>query len=253
MGLSVMRAFPIAWLRWWVPSVVGIVIADDQDRERIWLKELLATHLSNQAPFLEAEDGQKALELVREHKPSIVFLDIEMPVMSGIKSAEQILKEHPEIPIIILSNHSDEIFVRKLWKLVPDDGAFGYVLKDSTDQQVIDAARAVLEGDCWIHPRIQRIARRTESGATGLTDAEFEVLVCIAIGFTDKAIAKRLYITDKAVQARLKCLYSKLGIPIRGASEEDEYNHRCRALNLAFRRGLVNRGELADWEEQAWS
>jgi DNA-binding NarL/FixJ family response regulator len=232
---------------------MGIVIADDQERERTWLKELLTKQLSGSSPIYEADDGQKALELVREHKPAVVFLDIEMPVMSGIKSAEQILKEQPQTPIIILSNHSDEIFVRKLWKLVPSDGAFGYVLKDSSDQQVIDAARAVMSGDCWIHPRIQRIARRTEGGATSLTDAEFEVLVCISIGFTDRAIAKRLYITDKAVQARLKCLYTKLGIPIKGASDEDEYNHRCRALNLAFRRGLINRAELADWEEQVWS
>jgi DNA-binding NarL/FixJ family response regulator len=231
---------------------VGIVIADDQERERTWLRELLTKHLSAQAPIYEAEDGQRALELVREHQPAVVFLDIEMPLMSGIKSAEQILKELPQTPIIILSNHSDEIFVRKLWKLVPSDGAFGYVLKESTDQQVVDAAKAVLGGDCWIHPRIQRIVRRTESGATGLTDAEFEVLVCIAIGFTDKATAKRLYITDKAVQARLKCLYTKLGIPIKGSSEEDEYNHRCRALNLSFRRGLINRAELTDWEEQSW-
>jgi DNA-binding NarL/FixJ family response regulator len=151
-----------------------------------------------------------------------------------------------------LSNHSDEIFVRKLWKVVPSDGAFGYVLKDSTDQQVIDAAKAVLGGDCWIHPRIQRIVRRTEGGATALTEAESEVLGCIALGFTDRAIAKRLYITDKAVQARLKCLYTKLGIAIKGTAEDDEYNHRCRALNLAFRRGLINRAELADWEEQSW-
>ncbi|MBX9948526.1 MAG: response regulator transcription factor [Candidatus Obscuribacterales bacterium] len=233
-------------------ELLGIVIADDQERERIWLRELLAKHFCNRAPIYEAEDGQKALELVRAHKPPVVFLDIEMPVLSGIKSAESILNELPQTGVIILSNHSDEIFVRKLWKLVPPDGAFGYVLKDSTDQQVIDAAKAVIGGDCWIHPRIQRIVRRTESGATGLTDAEFEVLVCIAIGFTDKAIARRLYITEKAVQARLKCLYSKLGIPIKGASEEDEYNHRCRALNLSFRRGLINRAELADWEEQVW-
>jgi DNA-binding NarL/FixJ family response regulator len=232
-------------------ELMGIVIADDQDRERIWLKDLLSKHLSHLSPIYEAEDGQKALELVIKHKPPVVFLDIEMPVLSGIKSAEQILKELPQTGIIILSNHSDEIFVRKLWKLVPSDGAFGYVLKDSTDQQVIDAAKAVLSGDCWIHPRIQRIVRRSESGATGLTDAEFEVLVHIALGFTDRAIARRLYITEKAVQARLKCLYTKLGIPIKGASsEEDEYNHRCRALNIAFRRGLVNRAELDDWEYQ---
>lgn len=229
---------------------MGIVIADDQERERAWLKGLLTRQLANLAPIYEAEDGQRAVELVMQHRPPVVFLDIEMPVLSGIKAAEQILKELPQTGIIILSNHSDEIFVRKLWKLVPSDGAFGYVLKDSTDQQVIDAARAVLGGDCWIHPRIQRIIRRTSSGATGLTDAEFEVLVHIALGFTDRAIARRLYITEKAVQARLKCLYTKLGIPIKGASDEDEYNHRCRALSLTFRRGLVNKAELDDFEDQ---
>lgn len=230
----------------------AIVIADDQERERVWLRDLLTQSLVNQGQIYEAEDGKRACELVSEMKPGLVFLDIEMPVMSGVKSAARILKEHPQMPIVILSNHSDEVFVRQLWKMVPPTGAFGYVLKDSTDQQVIDAARAVLGGDCWIHPRIQRIARRTENGATGLTEAEFEVLVCIAIGFTDRAIAKRLYITDKAVQARLKCLYTKLGISVKGASEEDEYNHRCRALNLAFRRGLINRAELSDWEEESW-
>ncbi len=229
---------------------MGIVIADDQDRERIWLKNLLSKHLSHMAPIYEAQDGREAIELVLQHKPPVVFLDIEMPVLSGIKSAEQILQALPLTGIIILSHHSDEVFVRKLWKLVPADGAFGYVLKDSSDQQVIDAAKAVLGGDCWIHPRIQRIIRRAESGATGLTDAEFEVLVYIALGFTDKAIAKRLYITEKAVQARLKCLYTKFGIPMKGVSEEDEYNHRCRALNISFRRGLINRAELADWEDQ---
>lgn len=229
---------------------MGIVIADDQDRERMWLRELLSKNLAHMAPIYEAQDGREAIELVLEHKPPVVFLDIEMPVLSGIKSAEKILQALPQTGIIILSHHSDEVFVRKLWKLVPADGAFGYVLKDSSDQQVIDAARTVLGGDCWIHPRIQRIVRRTESGATGLTDAEFEVLVYIALGFTDKAIARRLYITEKAVQARLKCLYTKFGIPIKGVSEEDEYNHRCRALNISFRRGLINRAELADWEDQ---
>lgn len=229
---------------------MGIVIADDQERERTWLRDLLSKHLSEMSPVYEAEDGQKAVDLALEHKPGMIFLDIEMPVMSGIKAAAQIVQHLPQTGIIIFSNHSDEIFVRKLWKLMPPDGAFGYVLKDSTDQQVIDAAKAVLQGDCWVHPRVQRIIRRTENGATGLTDAEFEVLVYIAMGFTDKAIARRLYITEKAVQARLKCLYTKFGIPVKGSSEEDEFNHRCRALNISFRRGLINRPELEDWEDQ---
>lgn len=228
---------------------MGIVIADDHQRERLWLRDLLHKHLSDLSPVYEAENGKQAVELALEHKPPLVFLDVEMPILSGIKSAENIIKELPHTGIIILSNHSDEVFIRKLWKIVPADSAFGYVLKDSTDQQVVDAARAVVSGDCWIHPRVQRIARRVENGSTALTDGEFEVLVHIAMGLTDKAIAKRLYITEKAVQARLKCLYTKMGIPVKGLTDEDEFNHRCRALNIGYRRGLINRGELEDWEE----
>ena len=200
------------------------------------------------APALEAANGAEALALVSKYKPTLVFLDIGMPIMSGIKAAEQIIEAFPKVPILILSNHSDEVFVRKLWKMVPSDGAFAYLLKDSSDQQVLDATEAVLGGDCWIHPRIQRIVRRHEDSTSSLTEAEFEVLGCIAMGFTDKAIGKRLFITDKAVQARLKCLYSKLGIAVKGALNDDEYNHRCRALNIALRRGLINRSELEEWE-----
>jgi len=227
---------------------LSIVIADDHERERAWLKDLLLASLPQLAPAVEASNGSEAVALVRKHKPTLVFLDIGMPIMSGIKAAEQIIEEFPKIPILILTNHSDEVFVRRLWKLVPSDGAFAYLLKDSSDRQVIDATEAVLGGDCWIHPRIQRIVRRTEDATSALTEAEFEVLGCIAMGFTDKAIAKRLYITDKAVQARLKCLYSKLGIAVKGTLNDDEYNHRCRALNIAVRRGLINRSELEDWE-----
>lgn len=225
-----------------------IVIADDQERERAWLRDLLKANLGDNTIVLEATNGKEAVDLVESKNPALVFLDIEMPILSGIKAAESIMKSRPQTAVIILSNHSDEVFVRKLWKIAPSDGAFGYVLKDSTDQQVADAANAVLGGDCWIHPRIQRIIRRSESSATALTESEFEVLGCIAMGFTDKAIGRRLYITDKAVQARLKCLYGKLGIALKGTSEEDEYNHRCRALNIAFRRGLINRSELEQWE-----
>lgn len=228
---------------------MSIVLADDHQRERTWLRDLLQDNLSEFAPIYEAEDGEQAFELALQHEPILVFLDVEMPILSGIRSAENIIRELPQTGIIILSNHSDEVFIRKLWKIVPADSAFAYVLKDSTDQQVVDAARAVVSGDCWIHPRVQRIARRVESGATGLTDAEFQVLIHIALGLTDRAIAKRLYITEKAVQARLKCLYTKMGIPVKGLSEEDEFNHRCRALNIGYRRGLINRGELEDWEE----
>ncbi|HMO22935.1 MAG TPA: response regulator transcription factor [Candidatus Melainabacteria bacterium] len=225
-----------------------ILLVDDEQRDRKWLRDLLEENLSDYGPFHEGCDGMEAVELSAKLKPDLIFLDIKMPKLSGIKAAEQILGKIPETGVIMLSNFSDEVYVRQLWKVVPPDGTFGYVLKNASNEQVIEAARAVLSGDCWIHPGIARVIQRTQNRATSLTPAEYEALVCIALGMTDSAIAKKLYLTEKAIQSRLKSLYSKLGIPGRGESRETEFNQRCRAVYLANKRGLINQSELTEWE-----
>jgi len=227
-----------------------LVVADDHERERSWLRELLSKHFPAQMPLYEASNGQEAVDLVKQHKPPVVCLDIEMPVLSGMRAAEAILEALPQTGVIILSNHSDEIWVRQLWKIMPSHGAFAYVLKDATDKQIVEAIETVLSGDCWIHPRIQRILLKTNSKGDNLTDAEFEVLAYVCLGLTDRAIGKRLYLTDKAIQARLKSVYLKLNVPLKGTTDEDEFNHRCRAINTALRRGLVNKTQLEEWEQK---
>ena len=225
-----------------------ILIVDDEERDRMWLKNLLTEHLGAHQVIHEAQDGQQAVDMTLKLKPELVFLDIKMPQLSGIKAAELILQKLPETGVVMLSNFADEVYVRQLWKIVPPNGRYGYVLKNASNEQVVEAAKAVLSGDCWIHPGIARVIQRTQNRATSLTAAEYEALVCIALGMTDHAIAKRLYLTEKAVQSRLKSLYAKLGIPGRGESHETEFNQRCRACYLATRRGLINQSELDDWE-----
>lgn len=226
-----------------------VLIADDEERDRTWLKDLLVKNLPEH-PVVECSDGQQAVDQCLKLKPQLVFLDIKMPHISGIKAAEQILQKLPETGVIILSNFSDEVYVRQLWKVVPADGAFGYVLKNASNEQVVEAARAVLSGDCWVHPGIARVIQRTQNRATSLTVAEYEALICIALGLTDSSIARRLYLTEKAVQSRLKSLYSKLAIPGRGEQSDTEYNQRCRAVYLSYRRGLINLSELDEWEQK---
>lgn len=224
-----------------------ILIADDEERDRMWLKELLAKNIPEH-PIHEVADGQSAIEASLKLRPELVFLDIKMPNLSGIKAAEQLLQKLPETGVIILSNFADEVYVRQLWKIVPANGVFGYVLKNASNDQVVEAARTVLSGDCWIHPGIARVIQRTQNRATNLTSAEYEALACIALGLTDHTIAKRLYLTEKAVQSRLKSLYAKLGIPGRSESHDTEFNQRCRAVYLSNKRGLINQSELDDWE-----
>jgi len=230
-----------------------ILIADDEQQYRTWLKGLICEHIQTAGEILEAQDGEHAVELACKYKPEIVFLDIKMPKLSGIKAAEKILTELPNTGIIMLSNFQDEVYVRQLWKIVPPNGAFGYVLKNASNEQVIEAAKAVLSGDCWIHPGIARVIQRTQNKATSLTNAEYEALVCISCGMTDHAIAKRLYLTEKAIQSRLKSLYAKLGIPGRSESQETEFNQRCRAVFVSLQRGLINQPELLDWEAKIFA
>ena len=226
---------------------MAVVIADDQDRERGWLKDLMSTNHRDLMPILEARNGLEAVELVGAHRPKLVFLDLEMPHLSGIKATAKILEVSPQTGIVIVSNHANEIWVRQLWKMMPNDGAFAYVLKESSDNQILDATRSVIAGDCWVHPKIQRVLLKASSNTT-LTSGEFEVLGYICLGLTDKAIAHRLYLTEKAVQARLKAVYTKMGIPLRGSCEENEFNLRSRAINLALRQKLINVAQLDEWE-----
>jgi DNA-binding NarL/FixJ family response regulator len=227
---------------------MAFLIVDDEERDRHWLKNLLSENFSEQGSIHEAVDGQAAVELAKSLEPAVVFLDIKMPKLSGIKAAELILKQTPEVAVIMLSNFADEVYVRQLWKIVPANGVFGYVLKNASNEQVIEATRSVLSGDCWIHPGIARVIQRTQNRATNLTGAEYEALICISLGMTDHAIAKHLYLTEKAIQSRLKSLYAKLRIPARGESADVEYNQRCRAVYTALRRGLINQSELDEWE-----
>jgi DNA-binding NarL/FixJ family response regulator len=229
---------------------VPVVIADDHERERKWLRELVTQNFANHLPIHEATNGQQAIQQIFSNKATLAILDIEMPVLSGIKAAEQVLQQAPQTPVVILSHHSDEVWVRQLWKVIPSNGAFAYVLKDSTDDQIVEAVKAVLLGDCWIHPRIQRMLLQARSADGTLSEGELEVLAYICLGLTDKAIARRLYLTEKAIQARLKSVYTKLGMPLKGTSDDDEFNHRCRAINVALRRGLINRTQLDEWEAQ---
>jgi len=112
---------------------ITILIADDEERDRIWLKDLLKKNMQDECSVEEAHDGEQAINLAAKLQPTLVFLDIKMPKLSGIKAAESILKNSPETGIIMLSNFSDEVYVRQLWKIVPPNGTFAYLLKNASD------------------------------------------------------------------------------------------------------------------------
>jgi DNA-binding NarL/FixJ family response regulator len=232
---------------------MSIVLAEDVSFQRDFLRSLISDNFVDCGPIFETSDGQQAVELVRSHHPQLVVLDIKLTGLSGVKAARQIWDEMPLARIIFWSQFKDEIYVRELARIVPAETVYGYVLKSSTDEKLIAAVRAVLvEEQCWIDPEIRLVQSRAINKASGLTDVEYEALIDISLGLTDKAIARRRYLSERGVQNRLRELYSKLGVDVEQVVDErwgSTYSPRSRAISLGLQRGLINAEELGREDE----
>jgi DNA-binding NarL/FixJ family response regulator len=237
---------------------MSILIAEDVVFQRDYLRAILRDNFSEAGPLIETDDGAKAVEMAREHRPCLIVLDIKLSGLSGVRAARQIWYEFPLARIVFWSQYKDEIYVRELARIVPSETVYGYVLKSSPDERLVAAIRAVLvEEQCWIDREIRSIQSRAISHSSGLTDTEYEALVDIAIGLTDRAIARRRYLSERGVQNRLRELYSKLSIDVEQIVDErwgNTYSPRSRAISIALQRGLINAEELARANEalQRW-
>ncbi|HSB07937.1 MAG TPA: response regulator transcription factor [Blastocatellia bacterium] len=237
---------------------MSILIAEDMTFQRDYLRAIIGDQFPEAGPVIEACDGRSAVELALMHRPSLIVLDIKMPELSGVKAAQQIWSELRLARIIFWSQYKDEIYIRELARVVPGETVYGYVLKSSPDEKLIAALRAVLvDEQCWIDPEIRMVQSRATSRASGLTDIEYEALIDIALGLTDRAIARRRYLSERGVQNRLRELYAKLSIDIEQIVDQrwgNTYSPRSRAISLALQRGLINADELARENEalQQW-
>lgn len=237
---------------------MSILIAEDMTFQRDYLRALINDHFPDAGPIIESCDGKSAVELALHHHPALVVLDIKMPELSGVKAAQQIWAELKLARIIFWSQYKDEIYIRELARVVPAETVYGYVLKSSPDEKLIAALRAVLiDEQCWIDPEIRLVQSRATSRASGLTDIEYEALLDIALGLTDRAIARRRYLSERGVQNRLRELYAKLSIDIEQIVDTrwgNTYSPRSRAISVALQRGLINADELARENEalQQW-
>ena len=225
-----------------------LIIADDNPRDRSFLLEILAHY----APTITA-NGKEALDACASESEPWIVTDIQMPSLNGIELARQIWQRQPAARLLFWSQHSDEIYVRTLSKIVPGETVYGYVLKSNPAEIVARAAQAVfIEDQCWIDPQVRRVQARTQRAHDALTDAEYEVLLDIALGLTDNTIAERRYLSRRGVQNRLQSLYAKLGANDggnAGPGTTETLNVRTRAVAIALQRGLVNAFEMAREEQ----
>jgi DNA-binding NarL/FixJ family response regulator len=237
---------------------MSILIAEDMAFQRDYLRAIISDNFTGSGPVIETADGNEAVALALRHKPVLAVLDIKLSGLSGVKAARQIWSELKLARIIFWSQYKDEIYIRELARIVPGETVYGYVLKSSPDEKLIAALRAVLvDEQCWIDPEIRTVQSRATNRQSGLTDIEYEALIDISLGLTDKAIARRRYLSERGVQNRLRELYIKLSIDFEQIVDErwgSTYSPRSRAISIALQRGLINADELAQENEslQTW-
>ena len=213
---------------------IRILLADDHNIMRRGLRLLLERQPEFEVVG-EAADGRQAVEGVEATKPDVTVLDIAMPNMSGIEAAQRIKALLPQAAIIILSMHSDEGYVLRALKV----GAKGYLLKDSAENDLIEAIKAVSEGKAFFSPEISKILvedyvrdmrkRGAEDSYELLTSREREILQLLAEGKSNKDIATALSLSLYTVETHRRNLQDKLNL------------HSVAELILyAVRKGLIS-------------
>jgi DNA-binding NarL/FixJ family response regulator len=214
-----------------IPLVTRILVADDHAIVRSGLKKVLDAKPDMEV-VAEAVDGADAVEKALKEDVHLVILDVSMPRKTGIQAAIELHKRKPELRLLMLSMHDSEQFLFESLKA----GASGYVLKSGADTDIVEAVRAAMRGDSFLYPSAVTTLVRdyVERGSRGreefdlLTPRELEVLKLIAEAYSNKEIAKELWISVKTVERHRQNILDKLGM-----------RDRVELTRYAIRRGLI--------------
>src|SRR6266404_3309278 len=201
---------------------IRVLVADDHPVVRQGLMANLKPQRDMKV-VAEANDGVEALALIKEHLPEVVILDLRMPRMDGLDVIAEVNASKLPVKVIIMTTFESEEDVHRSMKA----GARGYLLKDSSQEEILDAIRRVSAGETYLPARIvQKVAEGLRKPE--LSPRETEVLQCVAAGKSNKEIAVQLFIAEGTVKTHVKSLLEKLAVAGRTA-----------AIKEAVHRGLV--------------
>lgn len=196
-------------------KVIKVLVADDHTLVRAGIRALLEK-LPDVQVVAETGDGREALRLIGEHRPDVALMDIAMPGLSGLEVVKRVVKEFPDVHVLILSMHAGEEYV---WQAL-SAGAAGYLLKGSDVAELAVAIGAVSRGEMYLSPPISKQVIKDYMRRVGgseplperLTPRQREILQLIAEGATTKEIARTLGVSVKTVETHRAQLMERLDI-----------------------------------------
>lgn len=211
---------------------ISIIIADDHVVVRKGTRQILEEEPDFKVVG-EAVNGEEAVKLVTELKPNVAIVDIAMPVLDGIKATKRIKAINPSTAVLILSVYDNDEFVFALLEA----GAAGYLLKDASGQDIINAIRAICRGESVLHPIIARkimnrffpvttVKKETEKV---LGDRELEVLRLASSALSNQEIADKLGLSLHTVEAHMRHIFTKLQV-----------SSRTEAMLYALKQGWIS-------------
>ena len=210
---------------------IRVLLADDHAIVRKGISALLATEPDIEV-IGEAQDGQEAVEKVAALEPDVILMDLVMPRVDGLQAIRQIMARDSDARILVLTSFAGDDKVFPAIKA----GALGYLLKDSSPQELVQAIHQVYRGQSSLHPAItrkllQELAHPAQSGARteSLTVREVQVLQLVARGQSNRDLAQSLMISEATVRTHVSNILTKLGL-----------TSRTQAALYALREGLVS-------------
>jgi two-component system, NarL family, response regulator LiaR len=199
---------------------ITILLAEDHVVVRESIRQALEKRLGFKVVG-EASNGEEAVEMARRLKPAVIIMDISMPVLNGIEATKQIKAFQPSTAILILTAYDYEQYIFPLLAA----GAAGYLLKDVSSKELIEAIQTVHSGESVLHPAVARkvlqrfrhedTEQTQEQSKDLLTEREVNVLKMAAKGMNNKDIAKELCVSVRTVESHLGTIFNKMGVGSR--------------------------------------
>ncbi|WP_327672121.1 MULTISPECIES: response regulator transcription factor [unclassified Streptomyces] len=202
-----------------------VVVVDDHTVMRAGVVALLAPEPGIEVVG-EADDGRSGVALVEDLHPDVALLDLRMPGLDGVAATERMVAGPSRTRVLILTTYDTDTEIER----AVEAGAIGYLLKDTTREQLVDAIRSAARGETVLAPRVAQklVAKLRRPTQTALTAREVDVLTAVADGLSNPDIAKRLVIGEATVKTHLLRIFAKLDV-----------SDRTRAVVVAMERGVL--------------